>query len=210
CGWGGTGHGLAVLGNVGQWVVLAGMLELALTVDQPWVPLGVLATLGVGSLLRLTPNQGMSIQFPWRLGLGVLLGSGPVLLVMLLWGQAPPSIPVIVMVMGAGLQSGVVALGVFADRLERDRGELEAHLSLGATLWQATQKIRTQALQSALSPQLVIIGVPIFVLAQVWAGVAPLRSVSHLIWLWAGLLWAALGSGYGVCFLLVLSNKIRN
>jgi putative ABC transport system permease protein len=193
---------LAVLGNIGPWILGAGLLDLGQSLGAPWGILGAWAVLGLGALIPLGRDRGISVPEVRALILGSLLGSGPVLLGLTLGEPRVPLLPLGILVLGAGLQSGAIALERWREGLRQTSQELEAHLSLGATLWQATRTVRRQALRAALAPQLVVAGVPTFILAQVWAGVPPLQSATQLLWLWAGLLWAALGSGYGVCFLM--------
>jgi putative ABC transport system permease protein len=84
-----------------------------------------------------------------------------------------------------GLNGGAIASEQFLRALQRNRQEIETHLSLGATPGQAVSPHRRGALRAALLPNVQTVAIaglgnlPLFMSGQLVAGADPLGAVIY-------------------------------
>lgn len=190
-----------------QMLGLALALALALSFQSPWVNgLTIALVAGLWSIKlhrsfdrRLPPLLLLGLLLrgllvPWAYGLLVVVRpssglAGPEALI-LAWGGLGLVAPL-------GEQAGLSLLQTF----QRDRGDLETRLSLGATPRQALAPHRRQVLRQTLLPQLQSLGqlgllvLPPLFGGLVLAGVDPVTALIYqLLLLLLGLLGGVLGA----------------
>lgn len=204
---------------IAQLGVLAYGLAIVITLPYPWVTLGALGVLAglLGFKLHHTLDRhlsplGLAGMLGWRLllpwGYGVWGGAG------VGFGEASPY------GLGLGLVMGLVMAGMMVDMggrageqvlqaLKGQRLDIEARLSLGATVAQALEPHRSQGVRSILLPWLShlptlgLVTVPPLWAGMVLAGMDPLVALGYQSLLWGLGLWGGVSMAVGVSDRLV-------
>jgi len=191
----GQGTGLALKIFVGfgrsllQLIALAYLLAFAWSLDNAGgmaLSLGLLWLLSTQLLTNRVELEGIRrwAGLALLLSLGVTVGYG--LLVVLRpqpWYAPQLWVPLGSAVLAQGVSSGAIAGNHLAVALQQNRGEVEMHLSLGATPAQAAQPYRRGALRAGSLPTLgtvAIVGLgslPLFMSGLLASGVDPLEAV---------------------------------
>lgn len=130
----------------------------------------------------------------WRVGLWLLLASGlpstyTVLLVLRPdpWYSPQYWIPWVGLSLGSAAAVALQAANGFWQALQRDRHQVEIHLSLGATMAQALKPWKRSTLHNTFSPRLQqiswvgLVTLPLFLGGQLAAGIDPLVAVEYEI-----------------------------
>ena len=200
---------VAVLRAVFQLIVLAYLLAIAFSLPVAWPSFLVLGLL-VAITTKLISNRLSLPLSPLLLALSLLLGVGlPLAYAVLVVIQPTPWfaphywIPLGSALLAQSLNIGVAAEG-FGRTLQRQRAEIEAHLSLGASPTQAVESHRRAALKSVMVPSLQTMAIaglgnlPLFLSGQLLAGADPLNAVLYELLL----ILLLLSSGSGLMLLL--------
>ncbi|ALF54194.1 membrane protein [Nostoc piscinale CENA21] len=103
------------------------------------------------------------------------------------WFEARYIIPLAGIIIGNGMNAAAIAGERLVSTINNSSGEIETHLSLGATPQQAVNQYRKEAIRAALLPtinQMMLIGMatlPSITAGQLLGGVNPLDAVSYEI-----------------------------
>lgn len=182
----------AVGRSVLQLVVLGYGLAIVFTLPQG----GTFFFLGVLLLVttQFTWSRLEAGGDRWRVGLWLLLASGlpstyTVLLVLRPdpWYSPQYWIPWVGLSLGSAAAVALQAANGFWQALQRDRHQVEIHLSLGATMAQALKPWKRSTLHNTFSPRLQqiswvgLVTLPLFLGGQLAAGIDPLVAVEYEI-----------------------------
>ncbi len=178
-----------------QLIVLGYVLEFIFALDNVWAVLGLLAIMltitaivaqnWIGKKIpRVFPLVWRSIFFSTTV---ILLYTEFLIIQPDRWYEARYLIPLGSILVGNALNSAVVSGERLVSTVKQFSGEIETHLSLGATPQQVVKGYRRDAIRSALTPvlnQMLLIGIvsiPSFTNGQLLAGTKPLDAVSYEI-----------------------------
>jgi putative ABC transport system permease protein len=209
---------LAIGRSLLQLAVLGGVLSAVYEVKSPLVVVAFIAVMWVGVAL-LTRNR-ISQKVPNLLGWvgGVLLVvTALTLLIMTVfvfqpntWYEPQVLIPLAGLVLATGMNGTAIAGDRLVSLLNANPGEIETHLSLGASPQQAIAFYRRDAIKAGILPTintLMVIGLvtlPSFMSAQLLSGVPPLAAAAYQAAIGIMLLFSTL-----VSILLVTSGICR-
>lgn len=177
-----TGYVLAFVfarGDLGEWywtlLALSVMLTVAVKTAQgrvtEWLP-------GKTAVFAVSIVCGGLIVLIFVLG--IVLRISP-------WYDPRYALPLAGMIFGNAMTAGTLAVSRFASDLKNRRLEIETALVLGATTSQAVQRIRRDALRTAIIPSvnaLLVVGVvslPGMMTGQIIAGESPLLAVRYQV-----------------------------
>nr|WP_222597881.1 iron export ABC transporter permease subunit FetB [Euhalothece natronophila] len=178
-----------------QLVVAGYLLELVFSLETVWGVLGVILLMVLmGTLVtRNRVSQKLS-RLVWIAGGSLLLTTGLTLSYVILLMIQPPTwydpqyaIPLAGIIIGSAVNAATIAGERLVSSLETHRGEIETHLSLGATPSDAIALYRRQAIRAGLLPhlnQMALVGIvtlPGILTGQLLGGVTPLNAVSYQI-----------------------------
>lgn len=195
-----------------QLIVLAYLLSIAFTASAPWITALVLGLL-VAMTTRLlnnrlpveTPGLGAWVVGALSLGPGLILAYGVLIVIHPQpWFSPQFWIPLGSALLANSLSMGAIAAEQLQRNFQRNRQEIETHLSLGATPQQAIKPYRQAAVRGALLPTLQTVAIaglgnlPLFLSGQLVAGADPLVAVLYELLLMLMLL----SSGAIVVFVL--------
>ena len=178
-----------------QLAVVGYLLELVFTLETVWGVLSVILLMLVMATLvtRNRVSQKLSRLF-WIAGGSLLLTTGLTLSYVILLIIQPPTwydpqyvIPLAGIILGNAVNGATIAGERLVSSLENNRGEIETHLSLGATPEGAIALYRRQAIRAGILPnlnQMALVGIvtlPGILTGQLLGGVNPLNAVSYQI-----------------------------
>ncbi len=172
-----------------QLIVLAYLLAFAWSLTNAWGMLLVLGLLWLVSTQLLTNRVELEGIRLWAglallLSLGVSVGYS--LLVVLRpepWYLPQLWVPLGSAVLAQGVNSGAIAANHLTRALQQNRGDVEMHLSLGATPAQAVSSYRRGALRAGILPNLGTVAIaglgslPLFMGGLLASGIDPLEAV---------------------------------
>ncbi len=176
-----------------QLIVLAYLLSIAFSAAVPWITalvLGLLLAISCRLLANRLPVDLPGLG-PWILG-ALLISTGLVLsyVVVIVIHPQPWFAPQFWIPLGSALLANNISMGGTAAEqllrnLQRNRQEIETHLSVGATPKQAIKAYRQSAIRGALLPTLQTVAIaglgnlPLFLSGQLIAGGDPLVAVIY-------------------------------
>ncbi|MFP4692661.1 MAG: ABC transporter permease [Halothece sp.] len=178
-----------------QLAVVGYLLELVFTLETVWGVLGVILVMLVMAtfVTRNRVSQKLSRLF-WIASGSLLLTTGLTLSYVILLIIQPPTwydpqyvIPLAGIILGNAVNGATIAGERLVSSLENNRGEIETHLSLGATPEGAIALYRRQAIRAGILPnvnQMALVGIvtlPGILTGQLLGGVNPLNAVSYQI-----------------------------
>ncbi|MCC5636253.1 iron export ABC transporter permease subunit FetB [Nostoc sp. CHAB 5844] len=178
-----------------QLLVLGYVFDFIFAVNNPWAVLGILAImLTLGAVVaRNRISQKIPLVLPVVWG-AILVSTACTLLYTNLlilqpdrWFEAQYMIPLAGMIIGNAMNAAAIAGERLVSTINNSSGEIETHLSLGATVQQAVSQYRREAIRAALLPtinQMMLIGMatlPSITAGQLLGGVNPLDAVSYEI-----------------------------
>lgn len=123
-------------------------------------------------------------------------------------------IPIAGMILGNSMNSTVLALNYYYDRLVKDKKIIEAYLSCGATIFESSKFLFKDAIRVAILPALAnmsgigIVSLPGMMTGQILSGINPLIAVKYQI-----AIMIAINSGItyvSICLLIVCIRKSFN
>lgn len=179
--------------TVMQLLVVGFLLSIVFSLRNPWL---VLAVIGVMlSIAAVVARNRISKKIPLMLPLvgGSILISTALTLVYVTaivirpetWYEPQYVIPLAGILLGNAMNGAAIAGERFASTLNASRLEVETHLSLGATPWQATVRYRREAIKAGLIPTLnamMVVGVvtlPGIITGQLLSGVEPTNAAAY-------------------------------
>jgi putative ABC transport system permease protein len=133
-----------------------------------------------GVLLRAVGTLAVSGLITTVIVTGVIVGADP-------WYEPQYLIPLLGMVLGNGLTGISLTLDTLLDRLVEQRDEVEMHLALGATRWEAASDALAEAVRRGMIPiinAMMVVGIvslPGMMTGQILAGADPLEAVKYQI-----------------------------
>ncbi|MBD2448417.1 iron export ABC transporter permease subunit FetB [Nostoc sp. FACHB-152] len=178
-----------------QLLVLGYVFDFILAVNNVWAVLGLLAIMltitAIVARNRISQKIPLVLPVVW----GAILVSTALTLfyVNLLilqpdrWFEARYLIPLGGIIIGNAMNAAAIAGERLVSTINNSSGEIETHLSLGATPQQAVTQYRREAIRAALLPtvnQMMLIGMatlPSITAGQLLGGVNPLDAVSYEI-----------------------------
>lgn len=178
-----------------QLAVVGYLLELVFTLETPWGVLSViLLMLAMATLVTRSRVSKQLSRLFWIAGGSLLLTTGLTLSYVILLIIQPPTwydpqyvIPLAGIILGNAVNGATIAGERLVSSLENNRGEIETHLSLGATPEGAIALYRRQAIRAGILPnlnQMALVGIvtlPGILTGQLLGGVNPLDAVSYQI-----------------------------
>ncbi len=186
---------VASLRMVVQLLLVGFILEYIFTLNRPLPIIGialVMTTLAGVSAVNRTRRRFTGVY--WDSLLSVLASSfvitGAAVLGILNvdpWYQAQYAIPLLGMVLGNTLNGISLTLDRFLEDAHRDRGLIEAELSLGATRWEAGHRLVRESLRTGMIPTINsmmvmgIVSLPGMMTGQMLAGASPAAAVRYQI-----------------------------
>jgi putative ABC transport system permease protein len=186
-----------VLGSVGrgilQMIVFSYLIAVVVSLQSPIATLiAVVILILIASIL--TKNQ-INQEIPFLLpmiagafGVGTLVTIAYTL-VFVFPGQSAPQLvlPFVGILVSSSLSASAIAGSQLIQTLNANRAEIETHLSLGATPEQAIAPYRTQALRSAVIPQLSALSIlglgllPHFMAGELLSSINPLQAGAYQV-----------------------------
>jgi putative ABC transport system permease protein len=133
-----------------------------------------------GVLLRAVGTLAVTGLITTVVVTGVIIGARP-------WYEPQYLIPLLGMVLGNGLTGISLSLDTLLDRLVEQRDEVEMHLALGATRWEAAGDALAEAVRRGMIPiinAMMVVGIvalPGMMTGQILAGADPLEAVKYQI-----------------------------
>lgn len=191
--WRGMGLELSLVVSFGrsllQLIVLAYLLAFAWSLTSAWgtiLLLGLLLILSTQLLtnrvelagIRLWAGLALLISLLGTVGYGVLVVLRPEP-----WYLPQLWVPLGSAVLAQGVNSGAIAANHLSRALQQNRGDVEMHLSLGATTAQAASRYRREALRAGVLPNLGTVAIaglgslPLFLGGLLASGIDPLEAV---------------------------------
>lgn len=178
-----------------QLLVLGYIFDFIFAVDNPWAVLGILAVmLTITAIVarnrisqkipHVLPSVWGSIFVSTAL---TLLYTNFLIIKPERWYEPQYVIPLAGIVLGNAMNAAAIAGERLVSTMNAQPGEIETHLSLGATPQQAVNQYRKDAIKAGLIPtinQMMLIGMatlPAITSGQLLGGVKPLDAVSYEI-----------------------------
>jgi putative ABC transport system permease protein len=133
-----------------------------------------------GVLLRAVGTLAVTGLITTVVVTGVIVGARP-------WYEPQYLIPLLGMVLGNGLTGISLSLDTLLDRLVDRRDEVEMHLALGATRWEAAGDALAESVRRGMIPiinAMMVVGIvslPGMMTGQILAGADPLEAVKYQI-----------------------------
>jgi putative ABC transport system permease protein len=176
-----------------QLLVVGYLLEIVFALENPVIVLAVLAVmLTIGTVVarnrisRKIPSLlsvvGGSIFISTALTLGYV---NFVVIRPETWYEPQYVIPLTGIVLGNAMNGAAIAGERFVSTLTASRLEIETHLCLGATPWQAISRYRREAIKAGLIPTInamMVVGVvtlPGIITGQLLSGISPLNAALY-------------------------------
>ncbi len=191
--WQSIGIELSLLISFGrsllQLIVLAYLLAFAWSLTNAWGMLLVLGLLWIVSTQLLTNRlelAGIRLWAGMALLVSLLVTVGYGVLVVLRpepWYLPQLWVPLGSAVLAQGVNSGAIAANHLTRSLQQNRGDVEMHLSLGATPAQAANHYRRASLRAGILPNLGTVAIaglgslPLFMGGILASGIDPLEAV---------------------------------
>lgn len=178
-----------------QLLVLGYVFDFIFAINNAWAVLGILAILlTIGAIVarnRISQKIPLVLPIVW----GAILVSTALTLfytyLLILqpdrWFEARYLIPLAGIIIGNAMNAAAIAGERLVSTMNNSSGEIETHLSLGATPQQAVTQYRREAIRAAILPtlnQMMLIGMatlPSITAGQLLGGVNPLDAVSYEI-----------------------------
>ncbi len=176
---------LTAIGFVLQWIF--GWNHIGITLG--WIVLSTLIA-SLAAVKRIRRHFPYDRLVAW---IAVAGSSWPILTAAMLIIQPQPitsasfAIPLLGMILGNSLNAISLAIDRFRDGLHQDRERVENLLLLGATGWEASREIVTDAIRVGLLPMINtmtvtgIVSLPGMMTGQLLSGVSPLEAVKYQI-----------------------------
>jgi len=133
-----------------------------------------------GVLLRAVGTLAVTGLITTVIVTGIIVGARP-------WYEPQYLIPLLGMVLGNGLTGISLSLDTLLDRLVERRDEVEMHLALGATRWEAAGDALAESVRRGMIPiinAMMVVGIvalPGMMTGQILAGADPLEAVKYQI-----------------------------
>ncbi|MBU7582990.1 MAG: iron export ABC transporter permease subunit FetB [Nostoc sp. TH1S01] len=178
-----------------QLLVLGYVFDFIFAVNNAWAVLGILAI--ILTITAIVTRNRISQKIPLVLPVvwgAILISTAFTLFYTYLlilqpdrWFEARYIIPLAGIIIGNGMNAAAIAGERLVSTINNSSGEIETHLSLGATPQQAVRQYRREAIRAALLPtinQMMLIGMaslPSITAGQLLGGVNPLDAVSYEI-----------------------------
>jgi putative ABC transport system permease protein len=172
-----------------QLIVLAYLLALTFSLQVAWGSFALLGLLWLLSTQLLSNRIELDGIRPWAglallLGLAVTVGYG-VLVVLrpVPWFAPQLWVPLGSAVLAQGVSSGAIAANHLHRALQHNRGDIEMHLSLGASPTQASRDHCRAALRAGMLPNVSLVAIaglgsiPLFFSGLLVSGLDPLGAV---------------------------------
>jgi putative ABC transport system permease protein len=178
-----------------QLLVLGYVLDFIFAVNNAWAVLGILAILLTVTAIvaRNRISQKIPLVLPMVWG-AIFVSTALTLLYLNLlilqpnrWFEARYLVPLGGIIIGNAMNASAIAGERLVSTMNNSTGEIETHLSLGATPQQAVTQYRREAIRAALLPtinQMMLIAMatlPSITAGQLLGGVNPLDAVSYEI-----------------------------
>ncbi|MDY7110363.1 MAG: iron export ABC transporter permease subunit FetB [Planctomycetota bacterium] len=186
---------LAAVRTVVQLLMIGYVLKWVFDIDTLWaiLPVVLLMILAAGHaavhrssrtfpgvLLRAVGTLAMSGFITTVIVTGVIVGAQP-------WYEPQYLIPLLGMVLGNGLTGISLSLDTLLEQLVERRDEVELHLALGATRWEAARDALADAVRRGMIPtinSMMVVGIvalPGMMTGQILAGADPLEAVKYQV-----------------------------
>ena len=187
--------GIAAVRTVVQLLLVGYLLEWVFALDNPWIVFAVALMMSViaGNASVNRTRRRFTTIF-WRSLLSILTSSAIVtgLLVEGIiqidpWYNPQYVIPLLGMVLGNTLTGTSLALDRFMEDLVRQRSQIEALLTLGATRWEAANTMIRESIRTGMIPtinSMMVVGLvslPGMMTGQILGGIAPTDAVRYQI-----------------------------
>jgi putative ABC transport system permease protein len=178
-----------------QLVVLGYVLDFIFGIDSAWTALGILTIMLTITAIVARNRIGQKIPQLFGLVWGAIFLSTSVTLLYAefliihpdKWDEARYLVPLGSILVGTSLNAAVITGERLIVMVKQCIGEIETHLSLGATPQQAISIYQRDSIRSGLIPllnQMMLVGlvtIPSFTSGQLLAGVNPLDAISYEI-----------------------------
>jgi putative ABC transport system permease protein len=206
--------GLATAGlrAVLQMFVFSYLVALVIELQNPWVSLGaVLGLLGMAAVL-VQHQVGSRLPIGWLAAGSLLVGVGSTVVYSVLlvlqpqpWYDGRVLVPIVSVVLANAMAGAGIAAERLIQGIDRNPGEIELRLSLGASVAAAIQPYRQEAMKAAVIPMIsswTVMGLGSMPLVQaggLLAGFDPLQAGAYqlLVSFMSGL--AMLVAVLGIC-----------
>ena len=183
----------------GRTVVQLGLLGLVLewvfALDQWWIVLALLSSMVINAGFAAVRRTGWRFRGIWQTGLVAVTVSSVLVTAVVTevvvgvepWYRPQYVIPLMGMVLGNSLTGISLSLDRVMSELHTRRAEVEGALALGATAWEATRPILSEAVKTGLVPILNamtvagIVSLPGMMTGQILAGSPPMEAVRYQI-----------------------------
>lgn len=184
---------IATLRTIVQLLVVGYLLAIVFALRDPWVVLAVIAVmLSIAAVVarnriskkvpNLLPIVGGSIGISTALTLAYI---NFVVIRPELWYEPQYVIPLAGILLGNAMNGAAIAGERLVTTLNTSQLEIETHLCLGATPWQAIALYRREAIKAGLIPTLnamLVVGIvtlPGIITGQLLSGVSPLDAALY-------------------------------
>jgi len=178
-----------------QLLVLGYVFDFIFAINNAWAVLGILAIMLTVTAIVARNRISQKIPLVLPLVWGAIFVSSALTLfytyLLILqpdrWFEARYLIPLAGIILGNAMNAAAIAGERLVSTINNCSGEIETHLSLGATPQQAVTQYRREAIRAALLPtvnQMMLIGMatlPAITAGQLLGGVNPLDAVSYEI-----------------------------
>lgn len=186
---------IAVVRMVIQLSLLGLVLQYLFEAVSPWLTLlAALVMVGFAGH-EAVARLGRKFRGPWGHGIGTIsiLIAATLILSYALTTQVQPdpwynpryAIPLLGMVLGNTLTGVALGLNTLTATAARERGAIEAQLTLGATIWRAMRPTLREAMRSGLIPIINamvatgLISIPGMMTGQMLAGASPESAIRY-------------------------------
>ena len=212
---------IAALRMTVQLLLVGLVLTYLFALASPWLTAGVALVMVAFAGREIMARQERRLRGWWAYGLGAstMMLAAAVVTVLALSTQIRPdpwydpryAIPIFGMILGNAMTGISLGLNGLTTAAARERGAIEAQLTLGATRWEAMRPVSRQALRSGFMPIINamaatgVVALPGMMTGQILAGVDPTQAVKYqllIMFLIAG------ATGFGV-LLAVLGGVWR-
>jgi putative ABC transport system permease protein len=178
-----------------QLIILGYVLDFIFSLDNVWAVLGILIIMltitAIVARNRISQNIPQVLPLVW---VSLFISTAFTLLYTNFliihgdrWYEPHYFIPLGGILIGNAMNAAIIAGEHLVSNINQFPGEIETHLSLGATPQQAVSKYRKEAIKAALLPtlnQMMLVGmatIPTLTSGQLLAGTKPLDAISYEI-----------------------------
>lgn len=184
---------IATVRTILQLLVVGYALAIVFALRNPWVVLAIIAVML--SIATLVARNRISRKVPWLIPIvgGSIFISTALTLVYVnaivlrptLWYDPQYVIPMAGILLGNAMNGAAIAGERFVSTLNASQLEIETHLCLGASSWQAIALYRKEAIKAGLIPTvnaMMVVGIvtlPGIITGQLLSGVDPINAAAY-------------------------------